>query len=425
MTETEKTENTQTAAPPKRFALRLLGLCIRLIIPACIVAAAAGFFKHQMDTRPQAQRTKPQRQARAVTVETVHVGDHRALITAMGRVRPAREITLNPEVSGVIIRIDPAAVPGGLIDEGQELFAIDPRDYQALLTQRESEVARARLNLKLEAGNQLVAQAEYRLLEEVISEEDAELVLRKPHMADAQGALDAAIAALEKARLDVERCTIRAPFNAIIMEKYVDVGARVSPTSALLCLIGTDEYWIEASVFVDELGLIEIPQSDGQQGSLVRVFNPTAWGDETYRLGRVLRLRGAVEEAGRNAQVLVSVKDPLSIDEPGNPLLLSGSYVRMEIEGRMIPGVIPVSRAHLRDGDNVWVMNNDDALEIRPVKVAFRGRDRVYISEGLREGERIVTTDLGGVVEGMPLRLFDAPSETEAAAVDAGGPEQK
>jgi RND family efflux transporter MFP subunit len=401
-----------------------------LIIPACILAGAGGFLKHQMDTRPQARRMKPPREARPVAVETVHVEDCRAQVAAMGTVKPAREITLSPEVSGVITRIDPIAVPGGLIEAGQELFTIDSRDYEALLTQRDSDVSRAQLNLKLEAGNQTVAQAEYQLLEEVIGEDDAELVLRKPHMANAQAALDGAVAAMEKARLDVQRCTIRAPFNAIIIGKFVDVGARVSPTattttSALLRIIGTDEYWIEAAVSVDELVWLDIPRAEGQEGSVVHVFNPAAWGAEARRQGRLLRLLGEVEQAGRMAQVLVSVKDPLCVHgNAGQPVLLNGSYVRMEIEGRAIAGVIAVRRAHLRDGDKVWVMNDADALEIRPVTIVFRGKDTVYVSDGIADGERIVTTDLAAAVEGMPLRVLQETPAVEATASDGGGAER-
>ncbi len=233
-------KGTAGAASSLRTVLwrRLVGLLVRLIIPACILAVAAGFLKHQIDTRPQAQRMKPPRQARLVTVETVQAKDYPTRVTAMGTVRPAREITINPEVSGVITGIDPAVVPGGLIHAGDELFVIDARDYEATVWQRESEVARAELNLKLEAGNQTVAQAEYGLLGEVIADEDLELVLRKPHLANAKAALEAAVAALEKARLDVQRCTIRAPFNATILEKHVDCESVAYEPSASRCRHG-------------------------------------------------------------------------------------------------------------------------------------------------------------------------------------------
>lgn len=70
-------------------------------------------------------------------------------------------------------------------------------------------------------------------LGDLIKDHDRELVLREPHLQEAQQTLAAAEAALAKARLDVERCKIRMPFNAVIKIKYADIGARASPTSPL------------------------------------------------------------------------------------------------------------------------------------------------------------------------------------------------
>ncbi len=132
----------------------------------------------------------------------------------------------------------------------------------------------------------------------------------------------------------------------------------------------------------------------------------------------MLRLLGEVERAGRLAQVLVRVRDPLSIDNEAEPVLLNGSYVRMEIEGKTLRNVVEIERSHLRDGDKVWVMNDADELDIRQVKVVFRGKDAVYISEGIVDGERMVTADMSAAVNGMPLRLPDDPP---AQAGSSGG----
>ena len=134
----------------------------------------------------------------------------------MGKVMPSREVILSPEVMGVINIIDPIVVPGGIIQKGQTLFKIDSRDYETIVKQRQSDVAQATLNLKLESGSQAIAQQEYKMLEEVIEEQDKELLLRKPHLQKTQMNLDAAQAMLEQAQLNVRRCTIQSPFNAIM-----------------------------------------------------------------------------------------------------------------------------------------------------------------------------------------------------------------
>lgn len=411
---------------PGKIVLKwAFGILFKVVLPAAIVLSAVGFYQHQMDTRPRAERRPPDRQSRLVTVETARLQTRAAVVNAMGTVRAATEITLTPEVSGIVVFMDPSVLPGGLVEAGEVLYRIDSRDNEAIVEQRQSEVARAELALRLEQGNQTVALQEYELLGDVIDEQDMELVLRTPHLEETRRALAAAKAALAKAMLDVERCTIRAPFNAVIKTKHADVGARVSPTAPLAVLTGTDEYWVETFVSVDQLRWIQVPKGERADGALVGITNPTVWGEGVFREGRVLRLMGQLEEAGRKAQLIVSVPDPLRLKNNGGlPPLLIGSYVRAEIEGLEIPDVVVLPRAYLRDGNYVWVMNDKDALEIRPVEIIFRGRETVYLSQGLADGERVVSSALSTPVEGMPLRLDGAKGNADPEAESNSGAQQ-
>jgi membrane fusion protein, multidrug efflux system len=101
------------------------------------------------------------------------------------------------------------------------------------------------------------------------------------------------------------------------------------------------------------------------------------------------------------------VKDPLSLENLSEPPLLVNSYVRVEIEGKVLSQVFPVKRDYLRNGDNLWVMNEDQKMEIIPVEVAFRDKQFVYLSNGIKVGDKIVTTDISTPVAGMPLRVND------------------
>jgi hypothetical protein len=129
------------------------------------------------------------------------------------------------------------------------------------------------------------------------------------------------------------------------------------------------------------------------------VEDTAAWGHGVAREGRVIRLLPALEAEGRLARLLVAVNDPLA-----EPELLLDSYVRVAIEGRPLAGVVALDRALLRDGDATWILRDDGTLEIRALAIAFRGAERVLVRDGLRDGERIVTTDLSAPVDGMPLR---------------------
>lgn len=402
--------NASTTTQPKdtqepRSWLRFL---IQLFLGVAIITAAWFFYKHQEATRPEARRKRPPRQARLVQVEPARPGPMVVTLTKpMGPVIPARQVTLMPEVSGRVASLDPVVIPGGLVQQGQALLSIDSRDYQAVLEQRRGEQAQAYLNLTLEMGNQKIAQQEYALLAQDIADDEQALVLRKHHLASAQATLRAADAAIARARLDVDRCQISAPFNAVIQEKHAERGAQVSPSSPLLTLIGTDQYWVDAKVRVDYLRWLTIPTTNGQSGARVKVYDRHAWGEDVWREGRVIRLLPDLVRQGQLARLLVVVDDPLALrpENRGLPRMMVGSQVRLEIIGEELTGGFPIRRELLRENDSLWIRTTEGKLDIRPVEIIYTGKDQVYIVAGLEADEKIVVTDMATPVAGMPLRL--------------------
>lgn len=408
---------------PRRPVRAFFGGCIKILVAAAILVGAAAAYRYQIKTSPRLSRKKPPTQARLVQVIGIEKADCVTTVAAMGSVMPAQQVTLRPQITGQIVEISEDVIPGGFVEAGQKLFAIDERDYEILVEQRQSDVARTLKDLKVEQGNQAVARREYELLGEVVGEEDRELVLREPQLASAEAAYRSAQATLEKARLDLSRCTITAPFNAIVQEKLVDLGGTVSLSSNLVTLVGTDEAWIELKVPLGKLKWISIPRSNGDRGSEVKIYDPLAWGRDRSRAGRVLCLAGELEPQGLLTRLLVNVDDPFCL-KPENrdqPQILIGSFVSAEIQGRTLEAVFPIARSYYRDGDTVWIMDEADQLEIRPVEVVFREPGHVYVSEGLAEDERLVVTDIAAPVAGMPLRVADVADVAEGAEQEARG----
>jgi RND family efflux transporter MFP subunit len=400
---------------PRRSRGTLIGGSLKILLSVLIVTGAVAIYRHQINTSPRAGRMKPPRQAKLVQVIPVLKEGCNTTVKGNGLVMPAQQVTLHPQVIGKIVEVSPDVVPGGYVQAGQKLMAIDHRDYEIQVRQRQSEVARAVKDLKVEQGNQAVAKQEYKILDEVITDEDRELVLREPQLLSAQAARESAQAALEKAKLDLARCDIVAPFNAVIQQKHTDLGASVTTNSQLVTLIGTDEAWIEAKVFANQLKWLDIPKRNGDSGANVTIRNNGVWGEDRFRTGRVICLLGEVETQGRLARLLVTVDDPFCL-KPQNqnlPQLLMGSYISAEIEGRTLSDVFPIQRSHLRDNDTVWIMDDDGQLEIRQVQIVFRGPDRVYVNEGLAENEKLVVTDIAAPVAGMPLRVDGAEEQSE------------
>jgi multidrug efflux pump subunit AcrA (membrane-fusion protein) len=169
-------------------------------------------------------------------------------------------------------------------------------------------------------------------------------------------------------------------------------------------IVATDRFDVRLSVPASVLDRIDL-----RGGQAVTLRQPAVWPEGAAREGRIARLGAALSETGRTAQLIVEVPDPLALapENAGRPRLLLGAYVEGAIEGAPVEDAVAIERAWLREGDTVWVMNDEDRLEVRPVDVAWRGAEGVLIRAGLAEGERIVTTPLSTHAEGMALRVRD------------------
>jgi RND family efflux transporter MFP subunit len=381
-----------------------------LLVCIAILLAAALAITVIFSTEPEAQRSSARKQtAMLVEVSPVERGSFRPTITAMGTVRPEREIMLSPRVGGEIIALSGSFTPGGFVEQGEVLLQIDPADYETALLQRRSELRQASANLELELGRQELAKKDYEDLKGTISSEYETLVLRAPQLNTARAQVEAAQAAVRRAELDLERARIRAPFAAHILSREANVGSQVSPGEPLGRLVGIESYWVEATVPVAQLRWLAFPSSGEATGSAAEVRNRAAWPEGVYREARVHQLIGALEAQTRLARVLLTVADPLA-HEPasaGQPPLMVGSYVEVRIDGEPIENVIRMNRDFLRQNDTVWV-NADGVLRIREVEVVFSDEQFVYIASGLDETDLVVTTNLSSVFEGAALRLAGA-----------------
>jgi len=404
---------------------RWVTVVFRVLLPLAVIVAGAAVALWLMETGPQAKQRPQTRNATLVTVRTVDYSPQQTVISGMGTVAAACTVELKPRVKGEIVELNGNLMPGGYFCQGETLLKIDPTDYSLTVRELATDVAKAESDLQLEQGNQLIAQKEYKLLGETVSDQERALMLRRPQMENLRATLEAAQTKLDQARVDLARTEIKVPFNAVVQSRAVSLGTRASESIVLATLVGTDAYWVEVSVPVSQLRWVRIPQTEGDQGALVRIYDAAAWGDGVYRQGRVIRLESNLETQGRMARLLVRVEDPLSLqpDSAGKPRMMIGSYVRVEIEGNAVASAAAIEREFIRNGNSVWVMDADGNLVIRPVKIAFRGTDRLIVTGGIDPGEQMVISDLSAPVAGMPLRTADdtaGQTETKHPAKQEG-----
>jgi RND family efflux transporter MFP subunit len=389
-----------------------------LLLSLVILLAGGGITTIIFSTEPTATRAGATKET-AMLVEVIDAekGSFAPTITALGSVEAAEDIILSPRVSGEIIERSPEFTPGGFVNKGDELLKIDPADYRNILNQRLSELQQAEADYEIELGRQSIAQQDYEMLDDTLSNENRALVLRQPQLNAARSRVESARAAVEQAQLDLDRTTIRAPFDAYIISRNTNLGSQVAVGDELGRLVGLDTYWVEATIPLSKLKWLSIP-INGTTGSEVTIRNRTAWMPGDSRTGRLYRLIGSLEDQTRLARVLITVSDPLAYQEEnrGKPQLMIGSYVEAEIQASELEDVIRLSRDYVRNNDTVWVMENSE-LKIRDVSILFEDGEYAYITEGVDEGEKIITTNLATIVEGTPVRLES--EEKSATAIDS------
>ena len=376
----------------------------------CLLLVAGSWFLIDLidRTEPEAERTQAAKKtAMLVEVLIAEEGNYQPRIEALGEVKAARDVALGSRISGAIIERSESFVEGGLVKEGDVLVRLDPVNYQKIVSRRESEYQQALAELKLEKGQGKIAELDLELLAQSLEVKDKALALREPQLKSAEAALELAAVAVEEARLDLERTEIKAPFDAQIMSRGVEVGAQISSGSEIGRLVGMEEYWVVATVPMASLRWVGF--SSREKPSVAEIRDPGAWGNDVLRSGKVERLLGSLDGETRLARVVISVKDPLG-RESDLPELILGSLLDVVIQGDSISDVVRVPREYVRKNDTVWI-NEDGKLSIRDTEVVFRDSDFAYLSKGVEAGEEIVTTNLASVTEGAALRAKGSGNE--------------
>jgi RND family efflux transporter MFP subunit len=400
--ETIEAKSSDGGIPRKRSRIYL-----SIVLSIAVLAAGVVGTAYIGKKAPKARKRPPAKMTPLVQVTRVHPGAHKVVVGAMGTVIPAREIILESRVAGEIVALHPAFTVGGFLDKGSEVLRIDPEDYQLAVTLAQAKIKDSESVLKVVEEDAAASEEEWRLLYKANPQgyKIPALVAKKPQLEAAKAKLAADSADLQKAKLNLARTRIRAPFNAIVRAKHVDIGSQVSSQEQLAELVGTDRYWIRASIPINRLSWILIPGNPAGSGSRVRISHRN--GDELA--GTVIKLLGDLETEGRMARILVEVKDPLGLKVKGKyqlPLLI-GEYVRIEIEGRELQNVYRIPRSTLRDDTNIWIASDGGRLEIRSVKILWRDAQTVVLEEGLEPNSRLIVSDLAAPVNGMPVKIAE------------------
>lgn len=319
---------------------------------------------------------------------------------AVGNVEAYSTVEIRPQVDGELDRI--YFKEGDSVKKGDMLFLLDARPFEYTL--RESEANMARDMAQMKKAKEDARRYEDLVKRGVVSEQQYE-----QYRADYQ-ALEAAVradsATIEKAKLDIEYCSIRSPIDGRIGEILMDVGNTVEERSTTLAVINqTMPVYVNFSL--PEQYLSDIRNYLAAEGSLaVYAYIPK---------GKSSSPGGALDKDAASGTGTQTESQPAAgelsfinneVNEATGTIMLKGIFenddealwpgkfvnVSLTLTTQEDAVIVPAKAVQTgRDGTYVFVVTSELTVESRPVVEGAKSGQDVVILEGLKPGERVVT----------------------------------
>ena len=368
--------------PPEKMKVRLLrmlgwgvlGIVIALPITAGIVATKVLQFK-AMAAAAARQIAPPQ----AVNVAEVREEQWQPRVSAVGSVTAVQGTIVSTEVEGVVRQIKFQA--GTPVNTGDELVQLDVEIQQAQLRAAEAAAEWARVSFKRATeliGSGGISQAE-------VDSADSNL-----KQADAQ---------VENLRAVIGKKTVRAPFAGKLGIRRISVGQFLDKGSPIVSLQSLDPVFVEFSLPQQRLGEL----TEG----LAVVVSSDAYPGQQFE-GKITAVNPDIDSATRNVRVQATLANGDSRLRPGMFVSVDMILARSE-KVLFIPATAVV---HAPFGDSVFIVEEGKTEEkgVKPlvaqprvVRLGVRQGDFVVATEGVKAGERIVSTGVFKLRPGMPV----------------------
>ena len=313
-----------------------------------------------------------------------------------GRTRAVDSVQVRARVTGYVTKV--AFTAGALVNAGDLLFEIDPREYEATVMRAEGEVARLRAQLartESEVARNTALRpsgaASQRELERAVAERGA-----------AEGELKAKIAQLELAKLDVEFTRVTAPVSGRVSQAEVTPGNLVvvgaSGGPLLTTVVSLDPIYVDFDA--DERALIRLRKVQIARDGTAKPENAQAVAapvmvgladDEGFpHKGNIDFVDNQVDPSTGTIRVRALLPNP-------NRLLAPGLFVRVRLPvGEVRPGVLVTDRAIGTDQDRkyVLVVNDKNVVEYRPVKLGGLHGGLRAVAEGISAKDWVVVNGI-------------------------------
>lgn len=377
----------------------------KVLLPILVIALGVLGLVGMIAARPKVETKPAESQPPLIRAVAAEVRDLQWRVTAQGTVAPRTESIIVAEVSGRVEWISPSLAPGGFFTADSVLLRIEKRDAEVALKQAEAARARALSEVNLARTN--LKRSEDLSQQGVVS--SAELDAARNNAGVAEAILLEAEAQLERARTDLTRTEILAPFDGRVRDKMVDVGQFVNRGTPVVTIYSVDFAEIRLPIPDDQLAYVDLPiqyRGEADVGPQPPVVVRARIGGREYEWqGAIVRTEGEIDPRSRMVHAVAQIANPY--DRGANaerPPLAVGLFVDAEILGRTAQDVVVLPRSALR-GDGRVLVVEDERLRFRPVEILRAERDDVIIGSGLRAGELVAVSPIEAAVDGMRVRV--------------------
>ncbi|MGM0481454.1 MAG: efflux RND transporter periplasmic adaptor subunit [Pseudomonadota bacterium] len=357
------------------------------------------------------QSQQGQSQQPAAAVDVIEISPQKVqLSTALpGRTAAYRVALVRPQVSGVLLerKFD----EGARVEQGQQLYQIDPAVYQANLASAQAEIERAEAVLKS-------SELRYQRFEELLTENaisQDEFDTAEATFFENKAALAVAKAQLKKARINLQYTQVKAPIDGIVGRSNFTVGALLtaSQPEPLVTINQLDPIYVDISQSSKAFLQLKADVESGRiqanpQGNAPVSLNLN--GLNYQQQGELLFSEVTVDED--TGSILLRAKFP----NPDNNLY-PGMFVRAKIsEGSLDNALLVPQQAVTRDPRGrpyVMVVTSDNKVEQRMIVTERALASDWLISSGISSGDRVVTSGLQSIRPGDSVRIDNTTTEQQ------------
>lgn len=333
-------------------------------------------------------------------------------VHSSGRIMAQTEIDLVSGVSGNIVKLSKQFLSGSFFSKGDLLVSIDPAEYDLRIAQAQARVMEAQYQLTREEAEAAQAREEWQQLGQGAPNS---LSLRIPQLKEKKAKLIAEQEELKNAKLLRQRTEIRAPFEGRVRSRNVGDGQYVTTGAVLGRIYDSDIAEVRLPLSPSEIALIDFVDTAHMNTAPMQKIPVTLTGDyqgrrQTWQAD-ITRSEGVVDSDTGKIMMVAQIKDPFglktkkraSLTEQPFAILPIGLYVDAKITGVWLDQIMVLPAAALFKEREVAVIDHENRIRIRGVKVIRKERNQVLIDAGIEAGERIVVSGLAHLIDGLQV----------------------